>query len=91
MLMRTMAFHMPALTRQEAAMLPALTPEWPHNLLMPQTGLDFRPVIPADSGEPGDNAVRRGTMAGRALLTYVKSAPARRQRRQDHRANSCVT
>lgn len=73
MLTRTMALHMPALSRQEAVMLPALMPEMPQNLLIPFGALDYRAA-------PVDN-VRRGTMAGRALLTYIKSAPARRQRR----------
>ena len=81
MMMRTMALHAPALTRQEAAMLPALTPETPRNVLLPLRGLDFRPAALDPGGRPVDNRIRRGTMAGRALLSYVKSAPARRQRR----------
>ena len=80
MLTRTMALHMPALSRQEAAMLPALMPEMPQNLLIPFGALDYR-AAPVDGGARPVNNVRRGTMAGRALLTYIKSAPARRQRR----------
>ena len=81
MLMRTMAAHMPALSLPEAAMLPALTPETPRNLLLSQTGLDFQPVQQASGGGSVDNPVRRGTMAGRALLAHVRNAPARRRRR----------
>ncbi len=80
MLTRTMALHMPALSRQEAAMLPALMPEMPQNLLITFGALDYR-AAPVDGGARPANNVRRGTMAGRALLTYIKSAPARRQRR----------
>ncbi len=80
MLTRTMALHMPALSRQEAAMLPALMPEMPQNLLIPFGALDYR-AAPVDGGARPANNVRQGTMAGRALLTYIKSAPARRQRR----------
>lgn len=80
MLMRTMAAHMPALSLPEAAMLPALTPETPRNLLLPQTGLIFRPVTMASGGGTVDNPVRRGTMAGCALLAHVRSAPARKRR-----------
>lgn len=77
----TMAVHAPALTLQEAAMLPALARETPRNLLIPFGSLDYR-TGPVDAGaQPVDNRMRRGTMAGRALLAYIRSAPARRQRR----------
>ncbi|MBQ2952684.1 MAG: hypothetical protein IJE07_03935 [Clostridia bacterium] len=65
--MRTIAVHMPALSRQEAAMLAA-----------------------QERGEPVDNRCG-ATMAGRALLTHVKNAPARRRRTKHQRAKSCVT
>ena len=77
----TMAVHVPALSVQEAAMLPALVRETPRNLLIPYGRLDYRSG-PVDAGaQPVDNRTRRGTMAGRALLAYIRSAPARRQRR----------
>lgn len=71
---RTYLAHTPALSLQEAAMLPAL----PRNMLIPTRGLDFRRGAVDGMPQP---SVRRGTMAGRALLTYVKSAPAQRRRR----------
>ena len=80
MLTRTMALHTPALSLQEAAMQPALMPEMRQNLLIPFGPLDYR-AVPVDGGAQLVDNVRRGTLAGRALLTYIKSAPARRQRR----------
>ena len=48
-------------------------------------------LIAQERGKPVDN-LRGATMAGRALLAYVKSAPAHRQRRgRRQRAKSCVT
>ncbi|MBQ8201678.1 MAG: hypothetical protein IJZ74_07925, partial [Clostridia bacterium] len=77
--------HSPALSVQEAAMLPALSSPWegtPRNLLIPTGHLDFRKANVDGGGRPVDNfSARRGTMAGRALLSYVKSAPAQRRRR----------
>ena len=90
MMMRMMAAQMPALSLPEAAMLPALTPGMPRNLLLPQNGLVFQPVQPGYGGLLVDN-VQRGTMAGRAALNHAANAPARRQRRCSHRAKSCVT
>lgn len=38
-------------------------------------------MLPALPRQAQDIPVRRGTMAGRALLAYVKSAPAQRRKR----------
>ena len=85
MLTRTYAVHAPALSLQEAAMLPALPgPERgrPRNLLIPTGHLDFRAEQVDRGAQPVDNLpARRGTMAGRALLRYVENAPAGRRRR----------
>lgn len=75
------AARVPALSRQEAVMLPAIMPEAPRNLLMLRNGLDFRQAALDSGGRPVDNANRRGSMVGRALLTYIKNAPAQRRRR----------
>ncbi len=61
-------------------MLPALTRELPRNLLVPRGHLDFRAAAVDAGAQPVDNPRRRGSMVGRALLTYIKSAPAQRQR-----------
>lgn len=63
---RMQAARSPALSRVEAAMLPALASR--------------RGEKTAAGGVSVDNSVRR-TMVGRALLQYAMSAPARRQRR----------
>lgn len=81
MLTRTMVARMPALSLYEAAMLPALAPETPRNLLLPQTGLAFQPVVQEAGGRSVDNRALRGMMAGRALLAHVRNASARRRRR----------
>ena len=82
---RTYAAHAPALSLQEAALLPALpapAPAKPRNLLIPQGHLDVRQGNVDDGGGVVDNfPPRRGSMAGRALLAYVKNAPARRRKR----------
>ena len=80
-MLRKHAVHAPALSLNEAAMLPAIWPEAPRNLLMPYTGLDFRTGPVDGGGLPVDSAKRRGSMAGRAILHYIRSAPAQRQRR----------
>ena len=67
MMMRTMALHAPALTRQEAAMLPALEHTLPRNLILP----DRRTYHPMPVEKPV-MAVRRGSMAGRAVLKMVQ-------------------
>ncbi len=69
MTMESAAVHAPALTRQEAAMLPALTPPSPGNLLMPRNYLDFRRGALDEA--PAPRQERRGSMAGRALLSHV--------------------
>lgn len=81
MLNRNMAARMPALTLAEAAMLPALPGETPRNLLIPRPEPEKRPLLPENGGQVVDNPVRRGTMAGRALLRHIQNASARRQRR----------
>ena len=80
-MLRQYAVHAPALSRQEAVMLPAIEREAPRNLLMPSAGLDFRRADLDNRGGPVGHPVRRGTMAGRALLNYIKSAPAQRRSR----------
>ncbi len=84
MMNRTYAVHAPALSLQEAAMLPALPARQgtPRNLLIPSGHLDFRTGHVDGGGYPVDNfSPRWGSMAGRALLNYVKSASAQRRRR----------
>ncbi len=88
MLTRTMAARMPALSWQEAALLPALTPETPRNLLIPTGPLDFRTGSVDGGGRPVDNPAHRGTMAGRALLSYIRNAPAGRQGRRKPSASA---
>ncbi len=69
---RFVAARAPALSLQEAALLPAISgdaPPVPCNLMMPPPKLDFRPV---DIGaKPVDKLPRRGSMAGRAVLRMV--------------------
>ena len=66
----THAVHAPALSLPEAAMLPAL----PRNLVLP----DHRVYYPMPKpGQIVDN-VRRGSMAGRAVLSHIKNAPTQR-------------
>ena len=72
---RTSAVHAPALSLPEAAMLPAL----PLNLILPDRRT-YYPMPVHDGGRPVDNA-KRGSMAGRAVLTHVKNAPAKRRER----------
>lgn len=82
MRMCTYAVHAPALSLVEAAMLPALPAPGPGNLLIPTAHLDFRQAAVDGGGRPVDNfPPSRGTMVGRALLTYVKNTPAQRRRR----------
>jgi len=70
------AVHAPALSLPEAAMLPAL----PRNLVLP----DRRTYYPMPKpGQTVDNP-RRGSMAGRAILTHIKNAPPKRAGRQHH-------
>lgn len=80
-MIRQALVHAPALSLHEAAMLPALSPETPRNLLPSHAGLDFRTGSVDAGGRPVDNPIRRGSMAGRAILHYVRSASAQRQRR----------
>lgn len=80
-MLRQHAVHAPALSLNEAAMLPAIWPEAPRNLLLSHAGLDFRTGAVDAGGRPVDNPIRRGSMAGRAILHHVRSASARRQRR----------
>ena len=59
----TYAVHAPALTRVEAARLPALIRERksarPKNLLLPNDHLDFRPMpAPVRPGRPGGMLLR---------------------------------
>lgn len=63
---RLQAARSPALSRAEAAMLPALT---------------NRKGEESAAGGPAVDNVRRGSKAVRALLQYAISTPARRQRR----------
>ncbi len=70
MLDRTYAVHAPALSLQEAAMLPALPqppqPALPRNLRLPDRRT-YYPMPPL----PAEPALRRGSMAGRAVLRAV--------------------
>lgn len=53
----------------------------PRNLTLPDRRTYYpMPAVP-NGGRPVDN-VRRGSMAGRAVLTYIKGAPAQRQGRR---------
>ena len=75
----TPAVHAPALSLPEAAMLPALPkasqPALPRNLLLP----DRRTYQPMPLPEQMQAmSGRKGSMAGRAILTYIKNAPAQR-------------
>ena len=70
---RSYAVHAPALSLPEAAMLPALERSMPRNLLLP----DRRTYHPMPVEKPAE-AVRRGSMAGRAVLAMV--APKKRGR-----------
>ncbi len=74
----TYAVHAPALSLPEAAMLPALAGEelLPRNLLLPDRRT-YHPMPPKLQPE----APRRGSMAGRAVLAYVKNAPAQGRER----------
>ena len=69
--MRTYAVHAPALSLPEAAMLPALEADLPRNLILP----DRRTYSPMPKPV---QPTRRGSMAGRAVLTYIKNVPAQR-------------
>lgn len=60
--------HVPALSLHEAAMLPALE-------------VRQRPRSAADSAERTAMTEVRRSMAGRAVLTYIKSAPNRGPKR----------
>ncbi len=64
---RSYAVHAPALSLPEAAMLPALEHALPRNLLMP----DRRMYHPMPVEKPVAN-VRRGSMAGRAVLKMMQ-------------------
>lgn len=61
------AVHAPALSLPEAAMLPAL------ETVLSERRME-RPLPPA---QPVDSHPQ-GSMAGRTVLKYIKSAPARR-------------
>ena len=80
-MLTTYAVHAPALSLPEAAMLPALAREdaLPRNLVLPDRRTYF-PMPTPERGQPVDN-LRSGSMAGRAVLTYVKNAPAQRPKR----------
>lgn len=66
---RTYAVHAPALSLPEAAMLPAIeTDHLPRNLVLPDRRTYY--PMPAPAGPIVDN-VRRGSMAGRAVLRMV--------------------
>lgn len=83
---RTYAVHAPALSLQEAAMLPAqpggAQAGMPRNLLISRANLDFRHgAVDGCGGNTAHSPGRRGTMAGRALLRYVENASADRRRR----------
>ena len=73
---RSYAVHAPALSLPEAALLMALSPEeaLPRNLILRDTRT-YHPMPPCV--QPMDN-VRRGSMAGRAVLTHIKNAPAQK-------------
>jgi len=62
-------------------MLPAQE-RTPRNLLIPRGYLDYHTGSVDGPGHPVDNFLaHRGSMAGRALLTYIKSASAKKRRR----------
>lgn len=76
----TYAVHAPALSLPEAAMLPAIESEsLPRNLVLPDRRIYFPMPMP-DRERPVEN-IRRGSMAGRAILTHIKNAPAQRPKR----------
>ncbi len=66
----TYAVHAPALSLPEAAMLPALPKEpesaIPRNLILPDRRT-YHPMPAPGGGHPVDN-IRRGSVAGRAVL-----------------------
>ncbi len=66
----TYAVHAPALSLPEAAMLPALQREaaLPRNLILP----DRRTYYPIPDRRDVPPAPKRGSMAGRAVLTAVQ-------------------
>ena len=64
---RSYAVHAPALSLPEAAMLPALERSLPRNLILP----DRWTYHPMPVQKPV-MAVRRGSMAGRAVLKMVQ-------------------
>ena len=78
----TYAVHAPALSLPEAAMLPALPQRQraavPRNLVLPDRRT-YHPM-PVIGVQPVDHR-RRGSMAGRAVLTHIRNAPAQRQGR----------
>lgn len=75
----TYAVHAPALSLPEAAMLPALPkeqlPAVPRNLMLPDRR-KYHPMPAPQREQPAQ--LRRGSMAGRAVLSCIKNAPAQR-------------
>lgn len=60
--------HEPAMTVQEAAMLPAIAASNPGRLAMPLNASHFIPVTMAEAETEATAEVRRGSAAGRAIL-----------------------
>lgn len=75
----TYAVHVPALSLPEAAMLPALPKEQittvPRNLVLPDRRT-YHPMPAPQREQMGER--RKGSMAGRAVLAYIKNAPPQR-------------
>ena len=61
---RSAQTHQPALLPQEAALLPAIVPGKPGHFTMPLNQKHFVPV----TAEAAPTALRRGSVAGRAVL-----------------------
>lgn len=77
---KTYTVHAPALSLPEAAMLPAMEADnLPRNLVLP----DRRTYFPMPPAQPDGRIADRpkGSMAGRAVLNYIKNAPTRRSER----------
>lgn len=77
---RSYAVHAPALSLPEAAMLPALEQaRIPRNLILPDLR-SYHPMPVSPKEQPVDQHAR-GSMAGRAVLTYIKNASTSRSKR----------
>ena len=58
---------------------------------VPARSLSEAAMLPALEREPAADVRRKqGSMAGRAVLSYIKSAPAQRRRRRGLSLKSCT-